>query len=446
MTENEFSSATELAAEIRQGKASSRDVTAALLDRIAADSTINAVVETRAEFALAAAETADRAVASGRELGPLHGVPMTVKEAINVAGLHTTWGNPDFASYVADEDALVVRRLQDAGAIVIGKTNAHEMLSDFGQTDNEIYGRTNNPVDPTRTPGGSSGGSAAALAAGLTNLEYGSDLAGSIRLPASYCGVYGLRPTAGVVPLKGFQPPGPPALETEFPPLSAIGPMARSAADLRTALTVTGGPATAPGAWRLQPSRHRRLPDFRIGVVLDHPYAPVSGDVGDVLSALVDDLARRGVKIFEGWPEGVDAGAQAEAFGFQMELFFALYGSDPDFASLGEVIEQEHRRMAARSAWQRFFGEVDAFLCATSFTAAFPHDSRSFDERTITTTAGEQPYAAQGFWIAPAAYTGLPALSMPAGATADGLPVGLQVIGDIHNDDTIISFAELVAD
>lgn len=445
MTATATATATEIAARIRAGEVTSREVTERMLARIAADTEVNAVVETRPEFALQAAAEADAAVAAGRELGPLHGVPMTIKECFNVAGLRTTWGDPRFREYVADWDATVVERLGRAGAIIVGKSNVHTMLGDFGQTTNGIYGRTNNPADLTRTPGGSSGGGAAALAAGLTYLEYGSDLVGSIRLPAAYCGVYGMKPTTGLVPLHGFQLPGPPEPPTEFPTLSTIGPLARSAADLRTALTVTGGPAT-PYSWQLQPPRHDRLADIRVGVVLDHADAPVSSEVGTALSDTVDRLARNGVKIVEGWPAGVDASEQAEAFGFQVGLFFALQGEGADFASLAEVVAQERRRIAGRQAWQRYFEDVDVFVCPTSFTTAFPHDDRPFEDRTIMTSYGEQRYDAQVFWIAHASLTGLPALSMPIGVTPTGLPVGMQVIGPWHEDDTAVTFAELLAD
>jgi amidase len=440
--------ATGIAARITSGEVTSREVTERMLARIEDDlarreaDRVNAVVEVRAEYALRAAAEADEALAAGRAVGPLHGVPMTIKDCFNVVGLHTTWGNPAFAEYVADWDATVVERLSRAGAIIVGKSNVHTMLGDFGQTANEVYGRTNNPADPTRTPGGSSGGGAAALAAGLTYLEYGSDLVGSIRLPAAYCGVYGLKPTTGVVPLHGFQPPGPPELPTEFPKLSTIGPLARSAADLRTALTVTGGPET-PYSWEPRPSRHDRLADFRVGVVLDDANAPVSSEVGAALSDTVDRLARSGAKIVEGWPAGVDPAEQAEAFGFQVGLFFALHGESPDFAGLAEVIEQERRRIAFRLTWQRYFEDVDVFLCPTTFTTAFPHDDRPFDDRTIKTSYGEQRYDAQVFWIAHASLTGLPALSMPIARTPAGLPVGAQVIGPWHEDDTAITFAEL---
>jgi hypothetical protein len=179
-----FRSATDAARLLGQKEISARELTEALLARIdAVNPAINAVVELRADDALQEAAAADRTVAAGARLGPLHGVPMTVKDSFDVAGLHTTWGNPEFADYVAETDATLVRRLKDAGAIVVGKTNVHFMLADFGQTANDLYGVTNNPWDTGRTPGGSSGGGAAPLAAGLTFLEYGSDLVGSIRIP-----------------------------------------------------------------------------------------------------------------------------------------------------------------------------------------------------------------------------------------------------------------------
>jgi amidase len=423
--------AEEVAEQIRAGRVTSREVTEQLLARIAADTDVNAVVEVRPEYALAAADAADAAP----PVGPLHGVPMTVKDCFDVAGLHTTWGNRAFAEYVADRDATVVERLQRAGAIVVGKSNVHTMLADFGQTVNEIYGRTNNPADLTRTPGGSSGGGAAALAADLTYLEYGSDLVGSIRLPAAYCGVYGLKPTNGLVPQRGFQIPRTPYLPSELPNLSTIGPLARSAADLRTALRVTAGPE-APYSWELRPPRHRRLENFRVGVVTDHPAAAVSSEVGDAMAETIDRLARSGAKIVEGWPDDVDAGLQAEDFGRQVGLFFALHGGEPAELTVDELLATERARMIARAKWQRYFEDIDVFLCPTSFTVAFPHGS---------TTIDGQPYDAQVFWISHASLIGHPALNMPIGRTTDGLPVGAQVIGPWHEDDTAITFAELLA-
>jgi len=376
---------------IRRGEASSRELTGLALARVdAVNRTVNAMVELRRETALRDAAAADAAIARGDPVGPLHGVPVSVKEALNVAGMHTTWGNPAFSKFIADRDAAVVARLKAAGAVVVGKTNVALMLGDFAQTSNNLYGTTRNPWDPDRTPGGSSGGAAAAVAAGMTFLDYGSDLVGSIRIPASFCGVYGLKPSAGIVPLTGFQPPGPP--------------------------------------------------------VLDDRHAPVTSEVGAVLSDAVDALARAGATVTEGWPEGIDPGQSAESFGFQIGLFFACQQAGGEPGSLTQVIEQEARRMAARAAWSAYFTRFDAFLCPVNFTAAFPHDTRPLQERTIATADGERPYSDQPFWTAHPSLAGLPAVSAPAGRTPGGLPVGLQIAGPRYEDDTPITLAELLAD
>jgi amidase len=447
--QNVFQSATDAAGVVRRREVSARELTEALLARIdAVNPAVNAVVELRSEAALQEAAAADEVIAAGGAPGPLHGVPMTIKESFNVAGLHTTWGNPAFKEYVADWDATVVRRLKQAGAIIVGKTNVHFMLGDFAQTANELYGVTNNPWDLTRTPGGSSGGGAAALSAGMTFLEYGSDLVGSIRIPASFCGVYGLKPSVGIVPLTGFQPPGPPASPSEMRYMSAVGPLGRSARDLRAGLGATAGPeapAASAYAWTLPRPRHTRLEDFRVGVVLDHERAPVSSEITALLSDAVDALARAGATVVEGWPEGVDPGQASESFGFHVGLFFAFQEPGERFAGLSEVIEHENRRMAARAAWGRYFHGIDVFLSPANFTPAFPHDDRPFDERTITTPEGEQPYTNQTFWISHASLPGLPAVVAPIGRTSAGLPVGAQIIGPLYEDDTALTFAELLA-
>jgi amidase len=449
--EGRFLSAEAAAGMVRGGEVSSRELTELVLARIdAANPGLNAVVELRREAALAEAAAADGAVARGEGTGPLHGVPVTVKEAFNVAGLHTTWGNPAFKEFVADQDATVVWRLRQAGAVIVGKTNVAFMLGDYAQTGNQLYGVTNNPWDVARTPGGSSGGSAAAVAAGLAFLDYGSDLVGSVRIPASFCGVYGLKPSAGIVPLTGLQPPGPPAPQPETTYRSAVGPLARQAGDLRLALGATAGPedpAAKACSWTLAPPRHRRLGEFRVGVVLDDPAAPVTGEVGAVLSEVVDALARGGARVVDGWPDGIDPGQSAESFGFQVGLFFAFnQPGGEELAPLAAVIEQEHRRQAVRAAWSRYFTQVDVFVCPTNFTAAFPHDARPIQERTIATAEGERSYAEQPFWIAHASLAGLPAVAAPVGRTPGGLPVGVQLVGPPFEDDTAITFAELLED
>jgi amidase len=447
-----FGSAGDAVRSLRSGEVSSRELTEMLLARIdKVNPAVNAVVEVRAEAALRAASVADEAFARGEAAGPLHGLPMTIKDCFSVAGQHTTWGNPAFKDYVADWDATVVQRLERAGAIVIGKTNVAFMLADYGQTANDLYGVTSNPWDPGRTAGGSSGGSAAAVSAGLTFLEFGSDLVGSIRIPAGFCGVYGLKPSAGVIPLTGLQPPGPPAGTSEMShsDMSVAGPLARSAGDLRTALAITGGPEHEAGraySWKLPPPRHVRLADFRVGVVLDHPQAPVSSEVGAVLSDAVDLMARAGATVVEGWPDGIDPVREYSSFGFGVQLFLAFAQPGVDFATLSQVVEHETRRVAARGAWTRYFGDIDVFVCPVNFTPAFPHDGRPFGERRIMTPEGERGYDQQPFWVSHAGLAGLPAVAAPIGRTAGGLPVGAQIVGPRYEDDTPITYTELLAD
>jgi amidase len=445
-----FRSAADRADALRRKEISSGELTELLFARIdAVNPRLNAVIDQRREAARAEAAAADAATARGEAVGPLHGVPVTIKESFDVAGMHTTWGNPAFQEFVADSDATVVQRMKQSGAIVVGKTNVAFMLGDFAQTANELYGVTNNPWDTSRTPGGSSGGAAAAVAAGLSFAECGTDLVGSVRIPGSFCGVYALRPTARTVPLTGMQPPGGPAAPDDGTHMSTAGPLARSAADLRTLLRVLGGPedpAAKAYAWTPAPPRHTRLSDFRIGVVLDHEAAPVTGEVGTALSAVVDGLAGAGVTIVEGWPDGVHPVQSAESFGFQVGLFFAYASPGSELPDFADVVEQEHRRTEIRAAWARYFDGVDAFVCPVNFTAAFAHDARSFEQRTIPTPEGERAYTDQPFWTAHAALAGLPAVAAPAGLTSSSLPVGVQVIGPQHEDDTAITFAELLAD
>jgi amidase len=445
-----FQSATDAAQAVRRKELSSRELTEMLITRIeSVNPALNAVVEIRREGALREALAADEATARGDATVPLHGVPMTIKDSFNVAGLHTTWGNRAFKDFVADRDATLARRLRRAGAIVVGKTNVALMLADFGQTANELYGVTNNPWDTTRTPGGSTGGAAAALSAGMTFLEYGSDLVGSIRIPASFCGVYGLKPSAGIVPLCGFRPPGPPPPPSEMTYMSAVGPLGRSPRDLRTALRATAGPegqVAKAYSWALSPPRHARLEDFRVGVVLDDEHAPVSSEVSAPLSDAVDALVRAGATVVEGWPAGVDPSQHYESFGFHVQAFFAFQQPGEDSLTFSEFVEHENRRMASRAAWNRYFGGIDVFLCPVSFTPAFPHDTRPFEERKIVTPEGERPYNDQSFWISHASLPGLPAVAAPVGRTPGGLPVGVQIVGPRYEDDTAITFAELLAD
>jgi len=232
--------------------------------------------------------------------------------------------------------------------------------------------------------------------------------------------------------------------------MSAVGPLGRSPRDLRTALGVTGGPenqAAKAYSWALSPPRHTRLEDFRVGVVLDHEHALVCSEVAAPLSDAVDALARAGATVVEGWPDGVDPVQHYESFGFHVQAFFAFQQPGEDFATISQVIEHEHRRMASRAAWNRHFDDVaDVFLCPVNITPAFPHDSRPFEQRTITTPEGERPYNDQTFWVSHASLPGLPAVAAPIGRTPSGLPVGAQIMGPLYEDNTAITFAELFTD
>jgi Asp-tRNA(Asn)/Glu-tRNA(Gln) amidotransferase A subunit family amidase len=296
------------------------------------------------------------------------------------------------------------------------------MLGDLGQTFNDVYGLTTNPWEGSRTPGGSSGGSAAAVAMGFAFVEHGSDLVGSIRIPASFCGVFGLRPSVGVVPLTGLAVPGQEREESDHVYLSTLGPLARSAGDLRAALRATGGPEGPEQrayAWSLPAPRHARLPDYRVRVVVDDPRAAPTSEVAAVLARAVEAIAASGTTLVEGWPEGVDPERSHAAFGFEVRKFFAFQGPDAAPAPWPEIVARERERMALRAAWVRCFDDADVFLCLVNFTAAFRHDQRPFDERTIETPEGARRYDSQAFWVFHAAVPGLPAVAAPIGRTAE---------------------------
>jgi amidase len=299
-TESAYRSAGNLVQALASREISSRELVDGAIARIEAlDPKINAVVVRDFNRARAAADAADAALARG-ERRPLLGVPMTVKEHFNIAGLPTTWGFPKFKDWRPDFDALAVQRLKASGAIILGKTNVPLNLADW-QSYSEVYGATNNPWDLGRTPGGSSGGPAAALAAGFTPLEFGSDIAGSLRCPAHFCGVFSHKSSLDLVPQRGAGPPQAPATPVRGD-LSVIGPMARSAADLMLLLDVTAGPDELMEGigYKLQlpPPRRTKLSEFRVLVLDRHPLCPTETNVSGALDMLADRLARTGSTIF----------------------------------------------------------------------------------------------------------------------------------------------------
>ena len=465
----DFGSALDAARAIAARKISSVELTRRVFERIDRfQPKLNAFVYQMRDEALAAARRADEAASRKQKLAPLAGVPVLVKESFAVAGRPCTWGIPGLEKTRAAVNSTAVERLVDAGAVVVGGTNVPLELMD-GQSYNQIYGTTNNPWDLARTPGGSSGGTAAALAAGLGFLGLGSDIGGSIRAPAHCCGIFGHKPTLDLVGFRGHAPGGassPPGFSTL---LAVAGPMARTAGDLEAALRILAGPDTPDSiaySWRLPPPRLRRLRGFRIGYVLEDPLVKVSSEIRPALESAVRALEKAGAILKPGWPPGFSLPelfshylAMLWAFSFSVappeeqkrqRAEFAAHPQDPrasgsllDFASW-----QRHNlaRCGLRARWQHYFRDVDAFLLPALPVPAFPHDHSPIATRTLATPEGPLPYMPSLLgYMSIAVLTGCPATVAPAGKTASGLPVGIQILGPYLEDATPIRLADLLA-
>jgi amidase len=468
-----FRTAEELVAALRAGAVTSVELTDEAIARIERDDeVINAICVPDFDRARAAAHRADQARARGEDR-PLLGVPVTVKESYDIAGLPTTWGMPPHRNFMPAEDAVQVSRLKAAGAVVLGKTNVPLGLQDI-QSFNEIYGTTTNPWDRGRTSGGSSGGSAAALAAGFGALSIGSDIAGSLRTPAHFCGVYAHKPTLGLAASRGMVPPAEPALPADLD-LAVVGPMARTARDLTLLLDVMAGPdpLTHGVAHRLAlpPARHERLGDFRVLVLDEHPLIPTGSAVRAGVHRVATALADGGARVERGSPLLPDL---TEAATLYMQLLIS--GSVARFptesleqlrirvAGLGAAdqsldatrlramvfshrdwMEANNRREAHRHGWRQLFAEFDAVVCPITPTPAFPHDHNPDPlERRIDIDGAAYPYFDQLVWAGLATMPGLPATAVPAGRSPEGLPVGVQLIGPMSEDRTPLRLAELL--
>ncbi len=466
-----YASASEIARAIRKGDLSSVEVTQSLLERIDRfNPAINAIVTDLRERALDRARQADQALARGDWWGLLHGVPCTVKETFEIAGVRTSAGEPSLRDHVPLINAAVVDRLHNAGAIIAGKTNSSRMGRDW-QTYNPLFGVTNNPWDLKRTSGGSSGGSAAAVAAGLSYLCVGSDLGGSIRIPASFCGVYGHKPSPKLVPTSGHIPPYPGKTISPSNP-GVRGPIARSAADLKLAMNVLGGPDARHGVgyhWALPAGRGARICDYRIGFVLEDSICPVSPEISDLLAGAVDALRRAGAILEPGWPSGVIPKHQYAAYRSLAKGQQPFPGDGlPDVQRATGFDDEETRgtfqvydwqtlkkklffanqaRISAREIWRNYFETHDAFLLPAVFLPAFPHEhTEPMEERWLQTPDGPRPYLHLPFWASFATVAGLPATVAPVGLTSQGLPAGIQILGPYLEDATPIELAGRLAD
>lgn len=469
-----YRSVNELRGMLDGRKVSAIELLDMAIKRIEAqDARINAVVVRDFERALASAAAADRALAQG-ERKPLLGIPVSVKESFNIGGLPTTWGFPMARDWRAAEDAVPVARLKAAGAVVLGKTNLSIAIADW-QSYNAIYNTTNNPWDPVRTPGGSSGGSAAALAAGYVALELGSDISGSIRVPAHFCGVFGHKPTSDLVPQRGHAPPRSQPLQTDLTSgLGVCGPMARTAADLALALDILAGPdENQATAYRLSlpPARHADLRSYRVLVIDSHPLLPVASDIRAALdqlagrltaagatvarsSALLPDLAESARLHTKLVRNVVNFGRPPEYFQKMREGAAALSRDDDSlkawrlrapFLTHHEWMAGEIARARLRQQWSMLFKQCDVVLCPPHAVVAFPHDHlEDMEERRLDIDGAAHPYLSQIVWATLATPAGLPATVMPIGRSRDGLPIGVQIIGPYLEDRTTIAFAGLM--
>jgi len=465
-----FKSARDLAGMIRRGKLSSLDLLDHYLERIARfNPKLNAVIWMDVDGARKRAKAADRAAKKGEFWGPLHGVPMTIKESYDVAGAPTTWGDPTLKDNIAKEDSLPVKRLKAAGVNLFGKTNVPLMLADW-QSFNAIYGTTNNPWDVTRVPGGSSGGSAAALAAGLSGIEAGSDIGASIRNPAHYCGVYGHKPTWGICAPRGHALPGRVAPGD----ISVIGPLARSAADLDIALSAMSGPDAIDGAgWKLDLPKPKKSKwkQFKIGVMLEDRNSAVDAEVQGRLQALADFLGKKKVKIVQGAKPDIDtdeamdvyvallraatSGRQTnEAYAKNQETAKNLKPTDKSYfaqmtranvLSHREWLAMNEKRMKMRLKWAAFFEEYDFLLMPAAASAAYPHDQKGErHERTIVVDGRKVPTTDQLFWAGYPGVAFLPGTVAPIGFSKEGLPIGVQIVAPAMGDRAAIAFAGML--
>jgi len=470
MLELPFQSATQLAEALRRKQLSATELLEHYLRRVERyNPALNAIIATDFDAARARARAADAALVRGEPVGPLQGVPMTIKESFDVVGMPTTWGIPELRNNRPPRHALAVERLLAAGANIFGKTNVPIHLGEW-QTFNELYGVTNNPWDLTRSPGGSSGGAAVALAAGLAGVETGSDIGGSIRNPAHYCGVFGHKPTWGVCPQRGHALPGLIA----DPDLNVVGPMARSAQDLELLLDVLAGADEIEArAWKLDlPRAHKRdYRELKVAVMLTDPVAEVDLGVQERIQAVAEFLGQRGATVSDTARPKVDTTELARAYilllrgatsrrqtaaMFERNLGIAsgLRADDDSYYALmirGSVLSQREwlqlneQRHRMRHRWDEFFSEYDLLLCPAAATAALPHDHvGERHERTVPVNGKRVPVTDQLFWAGIANALYLPATVAPAGFTASGLPVGVQIIGAQYRDRQCIQLARLL--
>ena len=454
-------SATEIARIIRGKQASPVDVAQAHLERIEQlNPALNAIV-TIAEDAIDRARACEAAQMNGNDVGPLHGLPVTVKDTIDTAGLRTTSGSRIRAHHVPEQDAASVARLKAAGAIVLGKTNTPEMAVPY-ETDNPVFGRTNNPHNPLTTPGGSSGGEAAAIAACLSPAGLGSDLSGSIRVPAHFCGIAGLKPTAGRVPMDGHTPAAPGVVALG----ASIGPMARRVEDLALLFKVLAEPTQFEAAQKgIEVLNPTALRGFRVAWYTDDEVTPVSDEIRTAVQNAAKALADAGLEVIEVTPPGISKssrlwidlfsraanseiaalyqGREVEAGPQVARLLREVNHATPDFQEkiekaerLAEAVLERERRREELLQWMK---ATPLMLAPVGATAAFEHGAERVAVGGKSISVFRAFSYSQTFNV-----LGLPSVAVPAGRTANGLPIGLQVVGRPFEERNVLTAAALL--
>ena len=440
MTDIPWLDATTLARNIRDGELSAVEAVRAQLDQIAAvNPALNAVITLAADAALAEAERLDGEQATG----PLHGVPILLKDCHETAGMRTTAGSPRLGDYVPLADGTVARRLRAAGAIVLGKTNVSAFLTDV-QTTNPLFGRTNNPWNLDRIPGGSSGGAAAAVAAGLAPLDIGSDIGGSIRIPAHCCGIFGLKPTDGRVPNAGHIPDLPGDLRTTRV-MNCIGPLARSIDDLELALNIIAGPDIAdpdvpPVA--LDPAPRIDLAVTRFAIAQRFPGLPADAATQQAIAQIGLALEGAGSAVEEVLPE-IDFDEQL-ATRAALRVIVRMRIEPPTAPpSAEEYFRLLQQRDELIGDWERFFATYDALICPVMMVPAFPHCERG---TPIMVDDATESYDLLAGYCRPFNLTGHPVVTLPVGLSPDGLPIGVQVVGARWSEARLLGIARAMAE
>ena len=428
-------SALQTAAAVRAGETTAAQVCDETIARIEArDGALNAVVVRDFDRARAAAAALDARIAAGFD-GPLLGVAMTVKESYDIAGLPTTWGYEEHADHIAQADALAVTRLKAAGAIIVGKTNVPVSLADL-QSNNPVYGRTLNPHHPGRSAGGSSGGSAVALASGMVPLEYGSDIGGSIRVPAAFNGVWGHKPTFDALSKEGHFFPRTDAARGA---LSVIGPLARDADDLALALDLVSD-VTLPR------DPDRTPADWRVLLLTAHPSAPVQASIVAALDKVAAALTDAGATVDRESDLLPDLEAQHRHYMTMLNWTIMRGTAQGEHAAptLAQWFDVEDEQARCIRQWKRLFERYDAVVAPVLGTVAFAHDDEPIATRRLDIDGTDTAFGVQFAFPGLATFPLLPATSVPVGRDGDGLPIGVQVIADTYRDHRAIALARLI--